>query len=209
VLSSLISEIDVAADGRDALAKAIGTRPTVLVAEPMLPFFNADVLCYLLRVDPLTADVRVVVISDGSAEHVEVARASGADRVLISPPAQYFLQHTVTALLARQPAPARRPSWSVAHRPIRQPNPGDEDPRRRTATQRRSQTTTTPPLTPPALRCRGCDRVLRYVASHIAGASDAKQEQWDTFACSACAAAYEYRQRTRAVRRVNSKDVVR
>ena len=76
---------------------------------------------------------------------------------------------------------------------------------RRTAlVKAHSRFTTTTPATPPAPRiCPLCDRPLAYDRSHIGGVSDRQREQWDYYMCPACGA-FQYRQRTRKLRRVDS-----
>jgi CheY-like chemotaxis protein len=60
------------------------------------------------------------------------------------------------------------------------------------------------PATPPvALRCPSCDRRLAYDRSHIGGVSDRHREHWHYYTCPACGA-FQYRQRTRKLRRVDS-----
>ncbi len=62
--------------------------------------------------------------------------------------------------------------------------------------------TTEPPVAPPALVCPSCDQPLRYVKSHIGGVSVRHQEQWDYFECEGGCGTFQYRQRTRKLRRV-------
>jgi hypothetical protein len=54
----------------------------------------------------------------------------------------------------------------------------------------------------PALVCPSCDRPLRYRRSHIGGVSERLSEQWDYFDCVQGCGTFQYRQRTRKVRRV-------
>ena len=76
--------------------------------------------------------------------------------------------------------------------------------RRTVLTKAHSRFTTTTPATPPASRiCPLCDRPLAYDRSHIGGVSDRQREQWDYYMCPACGA-FQYRQRTRKLRRVDS-----
>jgi hypothetical protein len=64
-------------------------------------------------------------------------------------------------------------------------------------------TTSTPSARPPALQCPKCQGSLTYQHSHIGGVSSRHAEQWDRYACPACGGWFEYRQRTRKLRRVN------
>jgi hypothetical protein len=62
--------------------------------------------------------------------------------------------------------------------------------------------TTAPSKRPPDLLCPSCDRPLTYERSYIGGVSRRNSEQWDSFICSAACGIFEYRQRTRILRRV-------
>jgi len=62
--------------------------------------------------------------------------------------------------------------------------------------------TTTPPLTPPSLVCPGCDQPLVYQRSHVGGVSARNSEQWDYFECPHGCGAFQYRERTRKLRKV-------
>ena len=61
--------------------------------------------------------------------------------------------------------------------------------------------TTTPPAAPPVLMCPSCDRPLRYLHSHIGGVSIRHQEQWDYFECPGNCGTFQYRERTRKLKR--------
>jgi hypothetical protein len=62
--------------------------------------------------------------------------------------------------------------------------------------------TVAPPTEPPSLVCPECDRLLRYRRSHIGGVSSRYSEQWDYFECEAGCGSFQYRQRTRKLRKV-------
>ena len=62
--------------------------------------------------------------------------------------------------------------------------------------------TITPPSTPPALVCPSCDTPLTYQDSHIGGVSEQHREQWDYFECPAHCGRFQYRQRTRKLRKL-------
>jgi two-component system chemotaxis response regulator CheY len=55
---------------------------------------------------------------------------------------------------------------------------------------------------PPELLCPSCAGWLTYAYSHMGGVSDRHREQWDYFVCSASCGTFQYRQRTRKLRRV-------
>jgi hypothetical protein len=59
-----------------------------------------------------------------------------------------------------------------------------------------------PPASPPQLICPDCDRPLDYKSSQVGGVSVRNAEQWDYFICGAGCGTFQYRQRTRKVRKV-------
>jgi hypothetical protein len=59
-----------------------------------------------------------------------------------------------------------------------------------------------PPSSPPELICPDCDRPLDYKSSQIGGVSARNVEQWDYFVCTGGCGMFQYRQRTRKIRRV-------
>ena len=75
-----------AEDGRDALAQAIARHPDVIITETRLPGISGLDLCQLLRQDGATSGIRVVFVTGDAFEHeLTVARAAGADAVLVKP----------------------------------------------------------------------------------------------------------------------------
>jgi hypothetical protein len=65
--------------------------------------------------------------------------------------------------------------------------------------------TTEPPTPPPLLYCPSCDRSLRYRCSYLSG-TVRHPEQWDDYICESCGT-FQYRQRTRRLRRVGQDNV--
>lgn len=51
----------------------------------------------------------------------------------------------------------------------------------------------------PRLICPDCDRPLQYQQTFFGGVK--REERWDQFVCRPCAISYEYRHRTRRLRR--------
>ena len=62
--------------------------------------------------------------------------------------------------------------------------------------------TTTPPVSAPPLVCPARDQPLKNVKSSIGGVSIRRQEQWDYLECSGGCSTFQYRRRTRKLRRV-------
>jgi two-component system, cell cycle response regulator DivK len=187
------SEIEYAQDGREALAKAIGRPPSLVITETRLPFIDGYALCSLLRADPVTARVPIIVVAGNLyPSQIEWAHTVGADAVLAKP----CRPETLLTAVAQVESAAQRPVPPI------EPPPATERRRRFLVRAHQRFETTTPPATPPALRCPRCDRLLQYVRSHIGGVSERFSEQWDYFVCSAGCGTFQYRQRTRRVRRM-------
>jgi len=190
ILAPVATEIEYSEDGRDALAKAIGRPPSFVIAETHLPFINGYALCSLLRAEPSTAEVPIILITgDADPGCIRRACSSGADRILFKPYAPEALLEAVargrdrSVDRAGSAAAMRRQDDSLvrAHRRFE---------------------TSTPPVAPPSLRCPFCDQPLRYARSFIGGVSARLAEQWDYYACANACGMFRYRQRTRRLRRV-------
>jgi CheY-like chemotaxis protein len=208
-LRRLSYEIDEAEDGREALAKAIRTRPDLIVTETRLSGLNGMELCRLLRTDVATRDIPIIFVTgDAYDEQIEVAKAAGADAVLVKP----CLPETLVAemqRLRRLSAELRERAREMRDRVAAQLERSTQllersrnFPRRLTMSRAHSRhDTTTPALTPPALVCPHCDQPLRYQRSHIGGFSARHSEQWDYYECVQGCGTFQYRQRTRKLRR--------
>ena len=83
ILGPIVQDIVYAEDGREALALAITHRPRFVITATGLRFIDGYTLCSLLRAEPLTADVPIVMLTcDTTPATVTLARSSGADRVV-------------------------------------------------------------------------------------------------------------------------------
>ena len=207
-LRRLTYDIDEADDGREALAKAISRRPTVIVTETWLPGMSGFELCRLLRNDAATQAIPIVVVTgDALASDGKLAEAAGADAVLVKPCLPEQLAEEIDRVLVRS-RELRVRGRAVQNDISAQVARSNELISRSQAKVRRvmmSRThqrhdTTGPPAPPPALVCPDCDRPMRYVKSHIGGVSERQREQWDYYEC--VCGTFQYRQRTRKVRRV-------
>jgi CheY-like chemotaxis protein len=200
--------IEEAEDGREALAKAIAYRPDVIITETRLPGINGFDLCTLLRQDEGTSAIPIVVVtSDTFGTDVRRAQMAGADAVLIKPCLPEALVAEIVRLLD-QSSTLRERARAVREKARDQLESNPPIARSRTGTRRtmlsRSHArhdTTTPPAAPPVLMCPSCDRPLRYLHSHIGGVSIRHQEQWDYFECPGNCGTFQYRERTRKLRR--------
>ena len=74
------------ADGADALERARKERPDLILLDVMLPRMSGHDVCRLLRADPKTAGIKIVMVTGlGRGGDVEAAFAAGADDYLIKP----------------------------------------------------------------------------------------------------------------------------
>jgi CheY-like chemotaxis protein len=180
-----------AADGRDALVQIYRVMPAAIVVDLTLPFIDAPQLCALLRNDPATAALRIVVVT-GDPTRAPWILTRGADEVLIKP-------LPLDALIAA----VRRESDAVERRVGRPASENERMGRKRVAKVRAHEryVTRQPPLLPPPLKCPLCDISLQYDRSHVGGVSDRHPEQWDSFVC-ATHGVFQYRHRTRKLRRM-------
>ena len=170
-------------DGREALVQAFMHPPMLVVTEIGLKFVDGYALCEILRRDRTTGDIPILVVTDECRPaQVERARRAGADVVLVKPTSIEHVLSEVRRMVAESSSRRKRavaPTRNIA-----------------------SRMTTTPPASPPALVCPSCDSPLIYERSHVGGVSERQREQWDEFACRASCGVFQYRHRTRTVRRV-------
>jgi CheY-like chemotaxis protein len=200
--------IEQADDGRDALAKVFARRPDIVVTETHLPGINGFDLCALLRHDTATRGIPIVLVA-GEAFPTDVQRAqtAGADAVLAKPCRPETLLAEMQRLV-RLSAELRERSRATRERMHDQvTRSGTLLDRSRTRRKMLSSAharhdTTTPPIRPPALMCPECTQTLRYVRSHIGGVTAQNSEQWDYFECLSGCGTFQYRERTRKLRRV-------
>src|SRR6266567_1167466 len=76
--------IDEAADGREALAKALGRRHDVIITETRVPGIDGYQLCALLRRDAYTQTTPIIVVTGETCEGV-IERASGVGATAVLP----------------------------------------------------------------------------------------------------------------------------
>ena len=198
-----------ASDGRDALTKALVSPPNLVVTEISLPFLDGYALCEILRRDRATADIPILVLTAARPTDMDRARRAGADIVVAKPTTPDHIVSLSRRLIDEvkdlRGHGRRHEASAAAPSEISESALADLGERRRTVlVKAHSRFTTTTPATPPAsLICPSCDRPLAYDRSHIGGVSDRQREQWDYYMCPACGA-FQYRQRTRKLRRVDS-----
>jgi CheY-like chemotaxis protein len=194
--------VNEASDGRDALVQALTRPPTLVVTEIAVPLLDGCALCEILRSDRTTTDVRILVITAETRQgDIKRVRRAGADIVLTKPtaiePVLTAIRRLVYGLTAATEANRSGQSDPSAWRD----NPGEQRHRVPLSHSVSRFFTTMPPASPPPLRCPTCGDSLKYERSHIGGVSIRHPEQWDYYVCPALCGTFEYRQRTRTVRR--------
>ena len=195
-----------ASDGRDALAKAFAESPSLVITELSLPFVNGYALCDILRRDPVTAAIPILVVAaEASQDRADRVERLGVDGVLLKPTTPARIVDEARRVLA---SPRDGPVGVRARGTDEQRQPSDQRraPLSRGVSHTKAHfrfTTTSPAKSPPALSCPSCDRALKYEQSHIGGVSDRHPEQWDYFVCAGGCGVFQYRQRTRKVRHVD------
>jgi len=199
-----------AEDGREALAKAISRRPGIIITETQLPGIDGFHLCKLLRADLFTRATPIIVVT-ADTYPADLARAerAGADMVLTKPCLPEQLLAEIRRCLAKSAALRERAAAARldADRQIARAAVHLERSRRIRSRVPLSRAfirhkTVTPGLPPPALLCPSCDRLLVYQDSHVGGVSEHHQEQWDYYECGGGCGSFQYRQRTRKLRRL-------
>ncbi len=76
-------QVDYALDGYEALDKAKTNRPKVILLELIIPKLNGLALCRLLKTDPITQEILIVVHS--VLAPLNSAKIAGADAFLSKP----------------------------------------------------------------------------------------------------------------------------
>ncbi len=98
VLTSIAKTLLEAEDGVEALEKAAGVRPDVIVTDARLARIDGYVLCALVRLDGRTKRAGIVMTT-AAAFPDDIARAldAGADEVLVKP----YLPEELIAAVSR------------------------------------------------------------------------------------------------------------
>jgi len=201
--------VEEADDGREALAKAIARLPDVIVTEARLPGIDGLELCDLLRRDAATCHIPILCVTGDAAQTTFVQNA-GADSVLVKPCLPERVLTEIHRLLDQSAGLRQRPR-RVSQR-VSAETEGSASANacasrisHRTILSRSYQRldTTEPPGGPPSLVCPTCDTPLRYLRSHVGGVSARHPEQWDYFDCGNGCGMFQYRQRTRKLRKIS------
>ncbi|MCA9874476.1 MAG: response regulator [Anaerolineales bacterium] len=94
-------EVVEAEDGLDALEKVKEKLPDVIVLDVMMPNMDGITLCRVLRDDPQTADLPIILLSaKTSAEAIQEGLLAGANKYLTKPVARHALVSSIEEVLA-------------------------------------------------------------------------------------------------------------
>ncbi len=169
-----------AESGAIALAKALDDVPAIVVTELRLAGIGGYDLIRILRRDPDTDRVGIIVVSgDGPPESQERARAVGADLVLVKPCAPDVLVAHATALAASpEGAPAVASPLDTIRATANRPHPAYH------------------------ASCPSCGSVLVYTTAHTTKVGR-RTEQWLHFSCPRGCGRFEFRERTRKLRKIS------
>lgn len=200
-------EINEAEDGGEALAKALARLFDVVVADVSLSGIDGGQLCALLRYDRQTQSMPIIVLTpSGDPAGLERMRQAGANAVLVEPLGPETLLAEMRRLVASPDCvvSAMTGRAFLAARDAAEPG-GQRGPstgKRPLSRAHLRHRTTTPAIAPPTLVCPECDRRLVYLHSHIGGVNAYHTEQWDYYKCPSTCGSFQYRHRTRRLRRL-------
>ena len=96
----------VASDGRDALnmIATISNRPDLVISDVMMPEIGGVELCRILKADPATSDIPVVLMSGA---HPRISVGAGADEFIGKPFDLDALDTLVQRFLPKREPPGR------------------------------------------------------------------------------------------------------
>jgi two-component system cell cycle response regulator DivK len=200
-------DVDQATDGRQALAIAVSRRPHIVITETQLPGIDGFDLCRLLRADRTTGETPIIVVTGDAYERdIERARAAGATEVLVKPclpedlaaRIRQVLQASRDSIDRGEKAYAKAAATSIARARLREARLKHQQTLVRSHNRRQ---TDSPPVPAPQLACPQCDAELVYDHSYVGGVNAHHTEQWDYFRCPGGCGTYQYRQRTRKLRK--------
>ena len=93
-------EVQFAHDGYEALDKVRKSRPLVLMVDIIIPKLDGLALCRLIKSDPVTDNVRVIIFSVLSSQ--ARAQKAGADAFLLKPLEKARLYETITSMMKQR-----------------------------------------------------------------------------------------------------------
>jgi DNA-binding response OmpR family regulator len=113
-------DVMLAADGEEGLELARRHAPDLVLLDLMIPRVDGLDVCRLLKSDPDTSGMKVIVLSSRERARWEpLARSAGADSYLEKPISPVNVLHEVEQMIGRAPLPGtgRPPLFSMPERP--------------------------------------------------------------------------------------------
>jgi len=186
-----------AAEGRDALVKALTTRVSIIVTDIGLDFVDANALCEVVRHDQASANLPILIVTGASdAARLPLATRTAVNGIVIKPgPPAVILAEIRRLLRERDPilttpsSSSYTQSWYSQFAPTRDYG---------------SVSTTSPSVPPPALGCPICCRSLTYLRTYLRRVTRERVERWDDFDCAICGQ-FQYHWRTRKLRHLTNR----
>jgi DNA-binding response OmpR family regulator len=102
--------LGTAADGIEALKKARSIRPDLILLDLMLPELDGFAVCEILRRDPKTASIPIIILTAMSSQLSRFSGLdAGANAYITKPFSQKYLQQCIQELLQRVPGTVYNP----------------------------------------------------------------------------------------------------
>jgi two-component system, OmpR family, alkaline phosphatase synthesis response regulator PhoP len=116
--------LGTAADGIEALKKARSIRPDLILLDLMLPELDGFAVCELLRRDPKTASIPIIMLTALSSQFSRInGLGAGANAYITKPFSRKHLVQCIQKLLLRIPETAHHP-----HHEANRSQKGGQDP---------------------------------------------------------------------------------
>jgi CheY-like chemotaxis protein len=93
-------DIHTAGNGNQGLEMARSLKPDIILLDLVMPDMNGDQVCRILKGDPDTSSIPIVLVSSGTREHSRsVIDSSGCDGLIFKPVRRDLLLSVVESLL--------------------------------------------------------------------------------------------------------------
>jgi len=93
-------DIHTARNGNQGLEMARSVKPDLILLDLLMPDMNGDQVCRILKGDPETSSIPVVLVSSGTREHSRsIIDSSGCDGLIFKPVRRDLLLSVVASLL--------------------------------------------------------------------------------------------------------------
>ena len=93
-------DIHTAGSGSDGLELARSVKPDLILLDLLMPDMNGDNVCRILKEDPETSSIPVILVSSGTKEHSRsITKISGCDALIYKPVRRDLLISVVENLL--------------------------------------------------------------------------------------------------------------